>query len=89
MNKQKFKYRRVVFGHKRKLATALTWLLGKSELIEKNWHEESSVNLKIKVTSGYFCGQEMLSFVVAPKISQKLDFQNFSIFLVSKEEPPP
>ena len=68
-----------------KLAAALSWLLGKPEPIEKKkWHEESSVNLKIKVTSGYFCGQEMLSYVVATKISHKLDFQNFSIFLVSK-----
>ena len=46
MNRQKFKYR-LVFGHKKKQATALTWLLGKSELIEKKWHEESKVNLKI------------------------------------------
>ena len=69
-----------------KLAAALSWLLGKPEPIEKKKkrHEESSVNLKIKVTSGYFCGQEMLSYVVATKISHKLDFQNFSIFLVSK-----
>ena len=27
----------------------------------KKWHEERGLNLKIKVTSGYFCGQEMLS----------------------------
>ena len=35
------------FWSQKKQATALTWLLGKSELIEKKWHEESKVNLKI------------------------------------------
>ena len=50
----------------------------------KKWHEERGLNLKIKVTSGYFCGQEMLSYVVATKLSHKLDFQNVLIFLVSK-----
>ena len=60
-----------------KLAAALSWLLGKPEPIEKK-------KKRHEVTSGYFCGQEMLSYVVATKISHKLDFQNFSIFLVSK-----
>ena len=79
INKQKFKYRRVVFGEKT-LAATLTWLLGKSWLIEYKWHEERGLILKIKVTSGYFCGQEMLSYVVNTKISHKFDFRNFRFF---------
>ena len=79
INRQKFKYRRVAFGEKT-LATALTWLLGKSWLIEYKWHEERGLILKIKVTSGYFCGQEMLSYVVNTKISHKFDFRNFRFF---------
>ena len=50
----------------------------------KKWHEERGLNLKIKVTSGYFCGQEMLSYVLATKLSHKFDFQDFPIFPVSK-----
>ena len=54
---------------------------------QKKWDEERGLNLKIKVTSGYFCGQGMLSYVVATKLSHKFNFQNFSIFLVSKGGP--
>ena len=50
----------------------------------KKGHEKRGLNIKNKVTSGYFCGQEMLSYVVATKLSHKLDFQNVLIFLVSK-----
>ena len=53
----------------------------------KKWHEERGLNLKINVTSGYFCGQEMLSYVLATKLSRKFDFQDFPIFLVSKGGP--
>ena len=52
------------FWSQKKLATAWTWLPGKSELIEKKWHEESSVNLKIKVTFGYFCGIFVLNQII-------------------------
>ena len=55
----------------------------------KKWHEERGLNCQIKVTSGCFCGQEMLSYVAATKISDKFDFQNLSVFLVSKGVPPP
>ena len=53
----------------------------------KKGHEKRGLNIKNKVTSGYFCGQEMLSYVVATKLSHKFDFQIFSIFLVSKWGP--
>ena len=53
----------------------------------KKWHEERGLNLKIKVTSGYFWGQEMLFYIVATKLSHKFNFPNFSIFLVSKGDP--
>ena len=53
----------------------------------KKWHEERGLNLKIKVTSGYFCGQEILSYVLATKLSHKFDFQDFPIFPVSKRGP--
>lgn len=48
------------------------------------WHEESSPSLKIKVTSGYFCGKEFLCYVATTKINHKFDFQFFSTFVVSK-----
>ena len=54
----------MIFGHKKKLATAWTWLPGKSELIEKKWQEESSANLKIKVNFGYFCGIFVLNQII-------------------------
>ena len=53
----------------------------------KKWHEKRGLNLKIKVTSENFGGQETLSYVVATKLSHKFNFRNFSIFLVSKGDP--
>ena len=84
MNKQKFKYRKMVFGQK--ILSNNINLVAMEIIInqKKKWHEERGLNLKIKVTSGYFFGQEMLYYVVATKLSHKLDFQSFSIFLFSK-----
>ena len=86
MNKQKFKYRRMVFGQKTASnninLVAMEIIINQKK--KKKRHKERGLNLKIKVTSGYFCGQEMLSYVVATKLSHKLDFQNVLIFLVSK-----
>ena len=86
MKKQKFKYRRVVFGQK---IPSNSIKLVVMEIItnQKKWDEERGLNLKIKVTSGYFCGQGMLSYVVATKLSHKFNFQNFAIFLFSKGGP--
>ena len=55
----------------------------------KKGHEERGLNIKTKVTSGYFCGQEMLSYVVATKLSHKFDFQFFRIFWFPSGVPPP
>ena len=84
MNKQKFKYRTVVFGNK-KTSNCIDLVARETRTNwKKKWHEESSVNLQIKVTFGYFCGQEMLSYVVATKISHKFDPQNFSNYHLVK-----
>ena len=58
MKKQKFKYRRVVFGQK---IPSNSIKLVVMEIItnQEKWDEERGLNLKIKVTSGYFCGQGM------------------------------
>ena len=87
MNMQNFKYRRVAFGQKIP-SNDIDLVAREIRTNRKKWHEESGLNLKIKETSGYFCGQKMLSYVVATKISHIFDFQNFLIFLVSNVEPP-
>ena len=83
MKKQKFKYRRVVFGQKIPSNSIKLVIMESITNQKKNWDEERGLNLKIKVTSGYFCGQGMLSYVVATKSN----FQIFSIFLLSKGGP--
>ena len=80
---QNFKYRRVAFGQKIP-SNGIDLAAREIRTNRKKWHEESGLNLKIKETSGYFCGQKMLLYVAATKISDIFDFQNFSTFLVSK-----
>ena len=55
---------------------------------KKKWREERGLNLKIKVTSGYFCGQEMLSYIVATKVIN-LIFKIFRFFWFPRGVPPP
>ena len=62
IKKQKIKYRRVVFGQN---SPSNSIDLVAMEIItnRKKGHEERALNIKTKVTSGYFCGQEMLSML--------------------------